>query len=254
MQRFVPWNLRIYEGCTVDQVVNSWILSAAVKVPAQIRFCGICGRQSGTGAGVPRVLRFPLPIIPSNAPLSSPSIIRVWYNRSNRGRHSNWIHSHPQPKKNWTTNIQLVSMEQRLTVTDFIEANSANTRKLLRNNTEHPLIPAISRIMFNILPHLIASRTEKYRWTLVFNSHVTLTNCPWDWQRRKPIWSSWYLLNDSSEHENKVLISICRCEVKAAKRPGDRRQSHIALLDIPFGSQQEMTLGEMKDWGIRQVL
>jgi hypothetical protein len=36
-----------------------------------IRSCGICGGQSGTGAGFLRVLRFPLPaIIPPNFPHS----------------------------------------------------------------------------------------------------------------------------------------------------------------------------------------
>jgi hypothetical protein len=35
--------------------------------------CGICGRQSGTGAGFPRVLRFPLPIRIPTAPHSSTS-------------------------------------------------------------------------------------------------------------------------------------------------------------------------------------
>jgi hypothetical protein len=32
--------------------------------------CGVCGGQSGTGAGFLRVLRFPLPIIPPISPLS----------------------------------------------------------------------------------------------------------------------------------------------------------------------------------------
>jgi hypothetical protein len=32
--------------------------------------CGVCGRQSGTGAGFLRVLRFPLPIISPISPLS----------------------------------------------------------------------------------------------------------------------------------------------------------------------------------------
>jgi hypothetical protein len=43
--------------------------------------CGICGGQSGAGAGFLLVLRFPLPIlIPPTAPQSS-SVIRGWYNR-----------------------------------------------------------------------------------------------------------------------------------------------------------------------------
>jgi hypothetical protein len=45
--------------------------------------CGICGGQSGDGAGFLRVLRFTLPIfIPPISPQSPSSIIWGWYNRS----------------------------------------------------------------------------------------------------------------------------------------------------------------------------
>jgi hypothetical protein len=44
--------------------------------------CGICGGQSGAGAGFLRVLRFPLPIfIPPIYPQSPSPTIRGWYNR-----------------------------------------------------------------------------------------------------------------------------------------------------------------------------
>jgi hypothetical protein len=60
---------------------------------AQVRSCGICGGQGGTGAGFFRVLRFPLPIlIPPTAPHSS--FVRGWYNRSNSGRHTKWTQPH----------------------------------------------------------------------------------------------------------------------------------------------------------------
>jgi hypothetical protein len=48
-----------------------------------VKSCGIFGRQSGTGAGFLRVLRFPLPVfIPPIAPQSPTSIIWSWYNRT----------------------------------------------------------------------------------------------------------------------------------------------------------------------------
>jgi hypothetical protein len=59
--------------------------TAKIRVRAQVSSRGICGRQSGTGAGFLRVLWFPLPSIPPIAPqLSSSSssiIIRSWYSR-----------------------------------------------------------------------------------------------------------------------------------------------------------------------------
>jgi hypothetical protein len=51
-------------------------------VRARVWSCGICGGQSGAGAGFLRVLRFPLPIVISPiAPQSSSSIIWGLYNR-----------------------------------------------------------------------------------------------------------------------------------------------------------------------------
>jgi hypothetical protein len=62
-------------------MIHIYISSAMVKsiyeyIPsylfnARVWSSGICGGQSGTGAGFVRVLRFPLPIfIPSNSPSS----------------------------------------------------------------------------------------------------------------------------------------------------------------------------------------
>jgi hypothetical protein len=73
------WSVEI--GRAIAQTVSRWLPTAAARVQTQDRSCGICGRQSGTGAGFLRVLRIPLPIlIQPTAPHSS-SIIRCWYNR-----------------------------------------------------------------------------------------------------------------------------------------------------------------------------
>jgi hypothetical protein len=60
------------------QAVSRWLPTAAARVWS----CGVCGGQSGAGAGFLRVLRFPLPIfIPPIAPQSPSSIIWGLYKR-----------------------------------------------------------------------------------------------------------------------------------------------------------------------------
>jgi hypothetical protein len=67
----------------VVQAVSPWLTTAAARVRARVRSCGICGRQSGAGAGFLRVLWFPLPLFIASIALQSPSsIIWGWYNRS----------------------------------------------------------------------------------------------------------------------------------------------------------------------------
>jgi hypothetical protein len=51
------------EGRAVAQAVSRWLPTAAAHVSVRAA-CGVCGGQSGTGAG------FPLPIIP---PISASS-------------------------------------------------------------------------------------------------------------------------------------------------------------------------------------
>jgi hypothetical protein len=57
------------KGRAIAQAVSRWFPTTAARVRSQVRSCGICGGQSGTGAGFLRVLRFPMPIlIPPTAP------------------------------------------------------------------------------------------------------------------------------------------------------------------------------------------
>jgi hypothetical protein len=86
-------------GHAAAQVVSRWLPTAAARVRARVRLCGICGGRNGTRAGFLRVLPFPLPIITPTAQRSSSSIIRGWYNRPNSGRCTKGAQSHPTPRK-----------------------------------------------------------------------------------------------------------------------------------------------------------
>jgi hypothetical protein len=66
----------------IAQAVSRWLPTAAARFREWVRSCGICGGQSGTGAGFLRVLRFLLSIfIPPITPQTPSSIIWGWYNR-----------------------------------------------------------------------------------------------------------------------------------------------------------------------------
>jgi hypothetical protein len=65
-------------GRAIAQAVSSRLPTAAARFRAQVRSCGICGGQSGTGAGFLRVLRFPLPILIPPITPHSLSTIRCW--------------------------------------------------------------------------------------------------------------------------------------------------------------------------------
>jgi hypothetical protein len=88
--------LTLYTGRAIAQAVMRRLPTAGALFCAQVRSCGVCGRQSGAGAGILRVLRFPLPIlIPPTAPHSSSSLIRGWDIRPDSGQPTKWIQSHP---------------------------------------------------------------------------------------------------------------------------------------------------------------
>jgi hypothetical protein len=84
-------------GRATAQAVSRRLSMAAARVRSRVRSCGNCDGQSGTGAGLLRLILFPLTIlIPPNAQQSSSSsIIRGWFNRANSGRRTKWTQSHP---------------------------------------------------------------------------------------------------------------------------------------------------------------
>jgi hypothetical protein len=91
--------LRGVHDLDVDQAVSRQLSTSVGQVRPQVKSCGICDGQSGSGAGFHRIFGFPLPIIPGIIPHSSSSIIRDWCNMSNIGRRTRWTQSHPTASK-----------------------------------------------------------------------------------------------------------------------------------------------------------
>jgi hypothetical protein len=70
------------QGGAITQAVSRWLLTEATRVRSRVRSFGICGGQSGAGAGFLQVFLCPLPIfILPIAPHSPSSIVWGWYNR-----------------------------------------------------------------------------------------------------------------------------------------------------------------------------
>jgi hypothetical protein len=85
-----------FQGLTIAQAVSRWCFNLVTRLWAQGRSCGICARQSGTGAGFRQVIQFLLPIIPLDVPHSLSWIIRGWYNRPDGDRRTKWTQSHTE--------------------------------------------------------------------------------------------------------------------------------------------------------------
>jgi hypothetical protein len=111
----------------IAQAVGRGLHTAAAWVRVRGRSCGICGRQSGTGAGFLRELRFHLEIfVPPTAPQSSLSIMRDWCNRSISGRRTKWTQVSPHPKK-----LKKLTKQHRIVLGDVSEASNMKVTESL---------------------------------------------------------------------------------------------------------------------------
>jgi hypothetical protein len=102
------WNVVTFNfGRAIAQAVSRRLPTPAARVRAQVRWCGICGGQSGTCTFSPSA-SFSLPVLlPPTAPHSSSSIIRDWYSRPITGRRTKW--TAPRETK-WKKLCLLLSM------------------------------------------------------------------------------------------------------------------------------------------------
>jgi hypothetical protein len=99
--------IRLDLGRAIAQAVSRWLRTAAARVPARVRSCGIFGGPSSTGPGFLLVLRFPLPIfVPPIVRQSPSSIIWGWYNRREVDAvPSGLSQSHPNKNNNNSLNL-----------------------------------------------------------------------------------------------------------------------------------------------------
>jgi hypothetical protein len=93
-------------GRVIAQALSRRFPIVAARVRSQARSCGVCGWQSGTGAGVLQELKNSLPIlIPPTA--RHAYIIRGWYNRPLGGRRTKRTQSHPTVDSNPTQGMEV---------------------------------------------------------------------------------------------------------------------------------------------------
>jgi hypothetical protein len=82
-------------GRAIAEAFSRWPPTAAARVQSRVWSSGICGGQSGVGAGFLRVLRFP-PAIHSTE-FSIHTITRGRYIRPVSGRRAEWTQFGPHP-------------------------------------------------------------------------------------------------------------------------------------------------------------
>jgi hypothetical protein len=111
--RIVPAGLHTGRGTA--QAFSRRLPTAAVRVRAWVKSCGICGGQSGTRVGSLRVLRIPLPIlIPPTAPQSSSSSSEAGTIGQTLVAELCGLKFHPWEKKASTQNTVLPLTENRV--------------------------------------------------------------------------------------------------------------------------------------------
>jgi hypothetical protein len=153
----------VQQGRAIAQEASRRLYTAAARVRAQIRSCGICGGQSGIGVGFLRVHRFSMPIlIPPAAPHSS-SIIRGWYNRPESGRRTKWTQSHssqPQEAKKKLNSVQQNSLSESNSLSAGQEISVHNATYIF------PPSPFHFHNMFRLYMAIIKCSFAKHCFTL----------------------------------------------------------------------------------------
>jgi hypothetical protein len=109
--------LHLYQGVNIFEFIFGCWLSAvpcravaqagsrrlptlAARVTAQVKSCGICGRQNGKGQVYSGYFGFPYYSFMGLIGLQSSSVIQVWYNRPINGHGNTGLGSTPAPQIN----------------------------------------------------------------------------------------------------------------------------------------------------------